>query len=51
MSWIGEYKFVSVLTDKESVGRMVNVYPSPEEFTAMSVATSGKHQRAKGDQV
>jgi hypothetical protein len=48
---VGDYEFVSLLTDKEGIGRTVNVYPSPEKFTAMPMATSGKNQRAEGYQV
>jgi hypothetical protein len=39
-----KYEFVSVLTDKQCVARMVDVYPFPEEFAAMPVATSGKNE-------
>jgi hypothetical protein len=43
-----ENEFVSLLTDNERVGRMVNVYPFAKEFAAMPVATSGKNKQAKG---
>jgi hypothetical protein len=50
MSLIRDYEFIAVLTDKEGVGRPVDVYPFPEEFMPGPVATSGKNQRANGDQ-
>jgi hypothetical protein len=39
-----EYEFVSVLTDKKRVARMVNAYPFSEEFTAVPVPASGKRE-------